>query len=116
MNAGQLRERLSFEKRVDLAEPGNRSGTKRGNWQQQFQPFAAAIQYLRGGETVMASRLSGIQPAIITVRACSETRMIDASWRARDVRSGAIFNIKAPNPTADNKWIEFVAETGGAIG
>lgn len=116
MIAGKLRERLSFEKRADLAEPGTGSGTVRGQWVSQFQPFSAAILYMRGGEDVLASRLSGIQPAIITVRSTSETRRIDASWRARDLKTGAIFNIKAPNPTADRKFIEFLAETGVAVG
>lgn len=115
MKAGELRERLAFEKRVMLAEPGNGSGTKRGDWQQQFIVWAKVI-FLRGGESVLASRLSGVQPTVITVRASSQSRLIKSDWRARDTRTGAIYNLKAPNPSANNESIDFIAETGGAIG
>lgn len=48
-----------------------------------------------GSETVIAARLTGVQPYTITVRESSRTRCITPAWRAVDARDGRIFDVKA---------------------
>lgn len=118
MKAELLRERFAFDKRSDLAEPGDGSGDVRGDWVEQFRCWAG-IQYvrsLRGGESVLASRLQGIQICFITVRSTTQTRQVDASWRARQISTGVEFNLKGPTPSADKSSIDILAETGTAVG
>nr|WP_186458307.1 head-tail adaptor protein [Neorhizobium alkalisoli] len=75
----------------------------------------AKFLYLRGGETVQAARLAGTQPIVVTVRSTSASRLIDPTWRMRDIRSGEIFNIRSgPVPTDDRLYLEFTVEGGVA--
>lgn len=76
----------------------------------------ANYRYLRGGETVQASRLSGVQPVVITVRDSCKLREITTGARAIDVRTGAVMNIRSgPVPSDDRRFIEFTAESGVAV-
>jgi len=115
MKSEKLRERVIFEKRMTLADPGDGAGTYRADWVEQFERWAS-VTNLIGGETVIAARLSGIQPCVITVRMDSETKLIKADWRARHKVSGDIYNLRAPNPAPDRSQISFMAETGEASG
>ena len=114
MPAGKLRFRVAFDKRADATDNGY--GLKPGDWAEQFQR-SCGIQYLRGGEQVIEQRMAGVVPAILTVRTDSQTRLIDNSWRARDIASGATFNIKAIPPD-DGKplYTDFLCDTGSADG
>jgi len=114
MPAGKIRFRVAFDKRVAATDDGY--GAKPGDWVEQFQR-SCGIQYLKGGEQVIEQRMAGVVPAILTVRTDSKTRLIDNSWRARDLASGATFNIKAIPPD-DGKplYTEFLCDTGSADG
>lgn len=82
--AGDLRFRVRFDKWVAIGDdPGG--GSKMG-WQGQFTR-SADIKPMKGGEGVVAARLSGTQPVLIIVRFDSQTCTIDPSWRAVEVRN-----------------------------
>lgn len=63
----------------------------------------------------MAQRLQGVQPVTIRVRSHAATRSVDASWRAVDARSGAIYAIISPpiNVSQKNDYIDMLATSGG---
>lgn len=107
--AGDLRERIAFDKRAD-ADDG--FGNAQGPWQEQFTVWAH-VAYRRGSEPVIARRLVGVQPVAITVRATPQTRTISAEWRARNTRTGETYAIKSPPAESrDRAFLELMAETG----
>jgi SPP1 family predicted phage head-tail adaptor len=110
--AGDLRERVAFDKRGTGSDGGGGVVT---TWQEQFQRRAAYV-HRNGGEAVMADRLQGKRSTLIRVRADSQTRTIDTAWRVRDARLGTIFNIIDVTPTVDRKWVDVLAQTGGPAG
>jgi head-tail adaptor len=110
MQAGQLSERFSFEKRVDAADG---FGNFEGAWERQFV-VAARRKMLVGGETVMAARLSGRQPAVLTIRSSIQARTITTDWRAVDTRSGDVWNIRSVTPMEDRSGIDLLCERGVA--
>lgn len=115
-SAGHLTERMTFQKRADLSSaspPGDGYGNVEGGWTDQFT-IAARRVYLRGGEDVLASRLEGRQPVILTVRRSSDTETITTDWRATDARSGTIYNIRSVQLTEDRAWIDMLCESGVA--
>lgn len=75
----------------------------------------AKFVYLRGGESVMASRLTGKQPVIVTIRSSEAARQITPEWRMRDVRSGVEYNIRSVEPSEDRAWLQMLCESGVAI-
>lgn len=112
MDAGQLNERFAFDRRGTSADGyGNTEST----WIEQFR-CAVRRQMLRGGENVMAARLEGRDPAIITVRRSVLTRQITADWRCRDTRSDDVFNIRSITPRESRDYIDLLVERGAADG
>lgn len=69
-----------------------------------------------GSETVLASRLSGVQPFLITVRLCEALKPLTTDWRIVDIRKPErIFNIKAlSNPDERGAYLELLVEQGVA--
>ncbi|WP_100960403.1 phage head closure protein [Bosea sp. FBZP-16] len=110
MTAGQLRYQIRFQEREEIEdEYGNVSG----GWATKFTCFAG-FKFLRGGEEVMAGRLAGKQPAIITVRSSDISRRVDTAWRILD-REDQAWNIRAiTDPTGKRAWLEILAEKGVA--
>lgn len=111
MTAGKLYERVTFDSPTET--PDGYGGTISG-WTEEFT-VRAGYRRLRGGETVLASRLSGTQPTIIKVRQSSDTKRVTTDWRARDARSGEVFNIRSPIESDDRAYLEFIAESGVAV-
>lgn len=91
ISAGQLRHRIAFDKRADVDDG---YGNVQADWIEQFV-ISAGLRARLGGEAVLAERLSGEQPVTITIWQSNQTRRITTDWRARDVRTGTIFNIKS---------------------
>lgn len=104
--AGLLRERVAFEQ---IAQSDSSYGTIAGDWTERFQA-RARIRPLLGSEPVLAQRLQGIQPFVITVRSSSDTRDITNTWRARNARTGMIYSIRAVTPDEHRKYIDILAE------
>lgn len=109
MQAGQLTFRVALDMPVSFS---NGQGGKKLGWSEQYQ-CAAHVRFLRGTETVIAARLAGRQPVVITVRNCAAARACTVDWRIRDARSGAVYNVRAaPVPSQDRAWLEIMAESG----
>lgn len=82
--ASDLRFRVRFDKQdFDQAAAG---GGALGKWKAQFTRWAM-IKPMQGSEPVVAQRLTGKQPVLITVRYDENTVLIDPSWRAVEVRN-----------------------------
>ncbi|MBL4767653.1 MAG: head-tail adaptor protein [Rhodobacteraceae bacterium] len=120
MTNGHLKYRLAFD--APNSVPDGHGGTDVG-WLLMFVRHAG-ILFLRGGETVQASRLQGRQPAVITIRNSVITRKATAEWRIRDLRRGQFddhkcwqgveYNVRAIVPSDDDIWLEITAESGVA--
>lgn len=108
--AGDLKERVAFDKRVDR-EDG--LGNTVDEWEEQFS-VRAGYMHLRGGEAVLASRLENRHPQVIRIRASIQSRLITADWRCRDTRTGDEFAIRDVTLTTDRKWVDVLCERGVA--
>ena len=108
--AGDLRYRVHCQRRVEVNDG---YGNTNGDWQTEFT-VAAAYRHLRGGEDVMSARLSGRHPALITVRASSQTAQITTDWRLVDARDGTEWAISDVTPETDRKFITLLCERGVA--
>lgn len=110
MPAGELRERVTFEKRAS-ADDGY--GNTQGAWAAQFS-VSARIRMLRGTETVMAQRLSGVQPVVVTVYSETRTRALTPDWRLVDARVGTVYNIRTVTPDERKVFIDLLCDSGVA--
>ena len=111
--AGKLRDRLHFQRRA-LVDDGY-GNEQSGDWETQFTADASLVP-LRGGETVLAARLSGIQPFVIRIRSNVASREVNTSWRIVDARQPSrVFNIMAiVDPDNKNAWLDITATQGVA--
>lgn len=108
---GQLRERVAF---LEPDEIDDGYGGKTQGYVERFQD-AARLEPRMGSETVIASRLQGIQPYTLTVRSSAATRGVTPAWRVRNVRSGREYNIKTVvNIDERNAMIEMLVVGGEA--
>jgi SPP1 family predicted phage head-tail adaptor len=116
MVATEFRSCVTFARRIDTTDEFGGTG---GEWQDQFT-VAANIRPRLGGETVEAARLTGRKPFVIRVRQSPATRQIDTDWRATNVHTGMIYNVRA---TADphegdsrhGQFVDMLAEAGVAV-
>lgn len=83
----------------------------RTGWTEMFVT-RANVRNLRGGETVQASRMAGKQPVVLTIRRQEAAAEVSNDWRARDTRSGVVYNITAIVSTDDRKFYEITAISG----
>ena len=111
ITASDLRDRVSLEKREEIDDG---YGNVYGQWVPQFERDACILPS-KGGETVIASRLQEIQPALIIVRFDPETVTITAAWRLIETRSGTIYNIRtAADMERRRRFITMLCEAGVA--
>lgn len=111
MSVGKRSHRFRFEKREDVDDG---YGNTKAGWVHQFTRWVG-LAYRRGGEGVLAGRLEGRQPAILTVLRDSETRQITNDWRCIDDEEGMVFAIREnPTPTDDRHELEMLIEAGVA--
>jgi SPP1 family predicted phage head-tail adaptor len=111
MPAGELREKITFAERAAVSDGG---GGVEGDFSDQFT-VAARIRPLKGGEEVLASRLQGTQPVIITVRYSLDTSQIAPDWRATDARKGTVYAIKSiMNTDERRRYLDILATAGVA--
>lgn len=117
MSAGKLERCLQFQRRLEVDDG---AGNYVDAYALQFE-IAANVRYLRGGETILASRLEQVSPLIVLVRSCADTRQITGDWRAVDARDGTVFQIKErprhPVDKAgyeDRAWLEMLCQEGVA--
>ncbi|TJV20609.1 MAG: head-tail adaptor protein [Mesorhizobium sp.] len=112
LSAGTLLHRVAFDKR-ETANPDAPAdyGNTVSDWVEQFACRAAFI-HLRGGETVMASRLQGKHTQVIRVRSSSLTRSVSTDWRVRDTRTAITYNVRDITPSDDRQFIDILCESG----
>lgn len=108
--ASKLYFRIHCQRRV---ERDDGYGNTVAEFATQFT-VRAAYRHLRGGETVMASRLENRHPVLITVRASSQTRLINSDWRLVDTRDGSEWAIRDVTAETDRQFITFLCERGVA--
>lgn len=96
----------------NVAEPDWTGHPGEPDWQDQFT-VAAGITFSRGGEAVLAARLTARQPAILRVRVSEDARKIEPDWRCRS-RDGEVFQIREkPRVARDNRgYLEMLVEAG----
>jgi head-tail adaptor len=111
--AGKLQHRLQFSARTAPVDDGY-GNVVSGEFTPQFEA-RCALTFLKGSETVLASRLEARSPVIIAMRNSTNARRITHEWRATDLRTGVIYHIKEnPRPTDDRASLEMLAESGVA--
>lgn len=101
----------------DVATPDWSGHPSEPDWQDQFTIWGG-LQFMRGGESVIAARLTARQPAILTIRDSAQTRAIGPSDRVKNARTGEIFNIREhPRVSRDNRgFLEVLVEAGATDG
>jgi hypothetical protein len=110
--AGGLRTRIDFQsKGPSEDEFGN--PLPGGPYATVFSDNAEIVPRM-GSEAVLAARLQGLQPVTIRVRSNTNTRSLDATYRAVDARTGAVYAITSPPVNTDqkNQYIEMLATSG----
>jgi len=115
---------FAFLKRGAIA---NEMGVVEDKFEEVFST-QAAISYREGNEAVIAARLTGKQPAFLTIRRSMLAAEIDTAWCCRDVRNstydpatgkltGHVYDIKAVVPDTNNRGLlRLSLERGGAVG
>jgi hypothetical protein len=120
MSIGNLRYSVGFYQRPALGA----SPPDYGNVEDDFPPVAtfvvpANIVPKLGGEDVLAARLTGKGFVNIIVRQSAQTRSVTPDWRAKDERTGEIYNIRSViDPEGGNSkygfYFEMLCEHGVA--
>lgn len=108
MNAGELREVVDLENFVSVEDP---YGGQTQTWE-TVMTTAARIRTLKGGETVIAGRLAGTQTLVITVRYQPDMEDVTPAWRARNARSGAMYNIRSVTVDERKAFVDLLVEAG----
>ncbi len=110
ITAGDLYYKVHCQKRVEVDDG---AGNTVGNFATQFT-VRAAYRHLRGGETVIASRLENRHPVIIAVRSSSQSRQINTDWRLVDARDGTAWAVRDVTHETDRQFISLLCERGVA--
>jgi hypothetical protein len=88
-----------------------------GNMQQSFVErlrTRAGFTWLRVGEAVMASRLEGLNPAVVRIRASEEALRIRHDWRMRDLRTDTVYAIRGITKSPDRGYLDVLVQSGEA--
>lgn len=111
-SAGQLKDKLSFQRRGNDA-----NGDPLGDWEEVFTR-QAYLFWRKGTEPVLAQRLEGQAPVEITIREDSSTRQITSAWRAVGVYgfiADKVFELTSPPaPAKTPRFLEILAVVGAS--
>lgn len=112
--AGGRFQEFQFQKRLNSSDGyGN---TLSSAWTTQFSERVEVL-YLRGGEQVMASRLEGRQPAVMTVPTSANARSVTTDWRLVNKDDPTdIWNVRSISPAQNRRDIDMLCERGVASG
>lgn len=118
-SSGSLRGLVHLQKRP-LEEDPYGGPDRIGDWTTQDTVACEFIPLKGGSETVIASRLLGIQPYIVRVRQSTSTRAVDETWRLVDARGpqppdvqARTFAIKSiTDPDQKRAWLEMLVKEG----
>lgn len=113
MPAGELRERIRFERRVKAGDDGY--GNVTYEWQAITAAQPANLSPQSGDEPVTADLLRAQQTFTVTVRYSKQTACVMTNDRAVNVRSGDTYDLIAiANPDERRRFITMTAVRGGA--
>lgn len=111
---GQMRFRLHCQAEGSAEDELGNPVPDGGPFETRFTVSASMIPR-NGGEAVIAGRLEGRQPFIVTVRSSELTRQITSEWRLVDARTDKVFAVKtAADPDGKRQWIDLLVEEGVA--
>jgi SPP1 family predicted phage head-tail adaptor len=110
MQASKYRHRVAFEQRA-VTSDGH--GNIEGDFAPEFQ-VSARIRPRLGGESVIAARLQGTSVVNVFVRYSQQTAQVTTEWRARNVKTGEIYNIKSiiEDDEGKHRELEMLCEVG----
>lgn len=108
--AGPLIDMVAFDR---LDEVSDGAGNTNGTFVEVFRCHAGFL-YLRGGETVQASRLEGVQPAIVRIRISAASSQVTPEWRMRDVRRDIAYAISGITHSLDRGYFDILVRSGVA--
>lgn len=89
-------------------------GGQENGWQEVFQ-CRGRMLVRRGGEEVIAARLKGVQPVVITIREVDQVVELLPEYRARDLDTGKTYNITSLVIAENRRDLEITATHGVAI-
>ena len=107
---GQMREVVRLQEREEIDDG---SGNFYGEWVDRAT-IPARIQSLKGSEQVLAGRLSGVQPIVITIRNGGAAAAVTTEWRAINHRTDVEHNIRSIIRSERGDWIDLLVEAGVA--
>jgi hypothetical protein len=121
-SSSDLFERVAFDEPATVQDG---YGNSQGDFVERFQ-CRAGFTPIRGGESVIASRLEGRQPIVVRIRASTKSRMITPDWQMRDARkgewsgdgaqfwTGPVYAIRSIIETKDRMYLDLMVEGGVA--
>lgn len=117
MQAGDLRSKVGFYAPV-AGDDGYGNVTTGFADDPDFE-VSANIKPRLGGESVLAGRLTGTNLVNITVWQSGQTSGVTTACRAKDERSGVIYNIRSiidpdEGKPSHGRWWEMLCEKGVA--
>ena len=108
--AGGLRDSVAFD--APAGSPDGYGGVETG-WAQALVCRAEMI-HIRGSESVDAARLAGRSVFKVRIHQCDAARAVTTDHRMRDLRRGAVYNLRVVDAVTDPLWIWITAESGAA--
>lgn len=111
----QLRDRFLCQTKGIATDEYNNPSPDNAVWETQFS-VRAKVRAKLGGEGVIAGRLEGKQPYIVTIRQSRQARRITPEWRLVDANdSSRVLAVRSIiDPDQKNRWLEILAEEGVA--
>lgn len=109
----RLHENYIFYKRVETADDGY--GNILSDWVEQFRARGER-RYDKGGESVIAARLQGVQPVKIIIRTSASSALVCEDWKVVDANSGTSYNIMAKTELPRRQYFELLCKSGGNDG
>lgn len=116
--SGAMRESITLQQYTEIDDG---AGNFIGDYA-DVTTVPARIRYLKGSEEVLASRLTGVQPVIVTIRNGGPASAVSTDWRVVNERAGLdafdlpaeTFNIRSIIKTERGDYIELLCEKGTA--
>ncbi|WP_189526621.1 phage head closure protein [Mesorhizobium sp. M7A.F.Ca.ET.027.03.2.1] len=107
---GQMREVVRLQQYTEV-DDGH------GNTVGEYADVAtipARIQSVKGSEQILAGRLAGVQPIVITIRNGGDAAAVNTDWRAVNDRTEETYNIRSIIRSERGDWIDLLVEAGVA--
>ena len=108
---GQLRESIELSAYEGFEDE---YGNTVGGWVVKAT-VPARVVGLKGQEAVVAGRLQGIQPYIITIRNAGPAAGVTTDWKATNARTGVEYAIRSLITDERGDYVDLLTEIGVAI-